>query len=1255
MGNINCDVQSTTHDSKSRTYMILKDDRLYLKHNSFEKPLPLLVVIFGMQQVSQAAILSMLLPKGKTNSSILCNCFEDVASLGIVTQQNALGYLSTQAKKYHPHQPDRTPDQVLDLLSSSFITHIPISNFDFRPRIQYLCLMTRYLLQAHNHGDDSLLDDKDYYGNKRLELAGDLLAFVFEDTLKTFNSTLQKTVDKALKNIGKNKRGSYDGFDMFSKLPRSGTITKGFVYAISTGNWKLQRFRMDRKGVTQQLNRMSYMSSLGHLTRIVSNFEKTRKVSGPRALQPSQWGLVCVADTPEGESCGLVKNLAWLAHVTINIDAKDLEVVKKLLFSLGTVPLLLGGREGYLVELDGVVLGRHLSPKTLVSKMRKLRRKGLINPYISLLADETKERVQVACDGGRVTRPLIIVNPKTQKPRLTQAHISHVEYLQKNFSESELFVKFQHFKKYLLSREIIEYIDVNEANNTLIAVTPEDLRQPSLYDTTPSTNFTHLEIDPSSILGVVSSLIPFPHHNQSPRNTYQCAMGKQSMGAVCTNQYNRFDSLIFGLGYPQKPMVSTRGLKRVRFDEMPSGQNAIVAVMSFTGYDIEDAIILNKASLDRGLGRCLVLKSFETDQTEKDPLIPGEMEGIDKDGIIKPGAFVPPGGKMVQKANSSLKFPAGGRGIRADKVLITSSETNGFVIKVLTRDVRRPELGDKFCYTKDHEVLTSKGWVPVSMVDLEHEVAILDPITKEVFYEPPEEVMKFDNKGDKLYEIENQFISLKTTVNHKMYVKKRGEKYFDRFPAEQIIGKAVRYYKTSNGCARECCGNIPSYVRGSMIPSLLYIMGYIFIKFHVDDIKFRSNYYSMRKIDLRKKISDAVQSFQKKNGISLAEKDGFKDELASFILENCRVNANGTFSSWFLSLPLNASRAFLFGILNASMLKKRKRFYYLKHVNTALADHLQILALHAGFSADIKSSIDPNDESKTVKIHMTNNQPRVNYPDQCTSNTRERVTEENVSVYCLTVRTGLLYVRRKGRAVWSSNSSRHGQKGVVGLIVPEEDMPVADNGMRPDLVMNPHGFPSRMTVGKMLELLGGKAGVFEGKVKDGTAFAGDSYESMSTILTKNGYNFCGKDILTSGQSGETIQAYIYMGPVYYQKLKHMVVDKMNARQRGPKTMLTRQPTEGRSRQGGLRVGEMEKDCLVGYGASALLNERLMLSSDVFEATFCTFCGKLAQPTLCHLCQTKEGLTKMKIPYACKLLFQELEAMNIVPRVQFGAC
>jgi len=232
-------------------------------------------------------------------------------------------------------------------------------------------------------------------------------------------------------------------------------------------------------------------------------------------------------------------------------------------------------------------------------------------------------------------------------------------------------------------------------------------------------------------------------------------------------------------------------------------------------------------------------------------------------------------------------------------------------------------------------------------------------------------------------------------------------------------------------------------------------------------------------------------------------------------------------------------------------------------------------------------------------------------------------------------------------------SSRHGQKGVVGLIAEQEDLPFTETGVYPDIIMNPHGFPSRMTVGKMLELMSGKVGLANGRIGNRTAFSSDRARDLAEDLTAAGFSYSGKELLTSGIMGEPLEAYIFSGPVFYQSLKHMVKDKMQARARGPMTLVTRQPTQGRNREGGMRLGEMERDCLIGYGASSLLYGRMLPASDAYDASVCEKCGLIGYDGFCGECKSAENVRTVKMPYACKLLFQELMSMGIAPRIRLS--
>jgi DNA-directed RNA polymerase III subunit RPC2 len=668
------------------------------------------------------------------NSPKKTGSFEEQYTLGILTQQHALAYIGTKIRSARAKnaagwstnkKSGAVEDEAMDALANYVLNHVPVKNFNFRHKQIYVCHVIRRLLQTVL--DRSLLDDKDYYGNKRLELAGDLYSLLFEDLFKRFNTEVKRSWDKAL---GKLHRENEVDVTNFMKTE---VITGGFIHAISTGTWNLPRFKMDRAGVTQVLSRLSYISALGMMTRVNSNFEKTRKVAGPRSLQPSQWGMLCPADTPEGEQCGLVKNLALLAHVTSDEPVGPLY---RACYDLGVedVALLTGqeinGDDACVIFLNGLIVGVHARPVEFVHKLRYLRRRGCLGEFVSVYLNSIQRTVHIASDGGRICRPLLVI--EYGRLRLTRSHMTRLERGKATMTD-------------LIKAGIIEYVDVNEENNCFIALKEDEI--------VPET--THMEIDPLTVLGVVAGLIPFPHHNQSPRNTYQCAMGKQAMGTIGINQYKRFDSLLYTMVYPQKPMVKTRVLDLVNFDKVPGGQNATLAVMSFSGYDIEDAIVLNRASLDRGFGRCLVVKKHQTglkrystvdvtDQVrgppqvhefpmrEKDPRWK-RYRALDHDGICCVGEKLEPGMIMVNKEcpsnlidlnernTSEVKFkpaPLTYKGAShygesvVDKVLITSTHNDMFLTKILLRQCRRPEVQGVFAIPRSNS--SSHRWATSS-------------------------------------------------------------------------------------------------------------------------------------------------------------------------------------------------------------------------------------------------------------------------------------------------------------------------------------------------------------------------------------------------------------------------------------------------------------------------------------------------------------------------------------------------------------
>ncbi|PQE03149.1 hypothetical protein CJF30_00005674 [Rutstroemia sp. NJR-2017a BBW] len=938
-GIVSASVTSSTHERKSKSYVLLKKERIYLQHNILQEAIPIVIILKGMGIQSDHELLLLVAGSDERYQDEFSVNFEEATKLGVHTQHQALEYIGARVKMGSrgakgsgaPQRRNYVGD-ALEALANIIITHVPVIGLDFRPKALYICFMVRRVLMAMVN--PKLVDDRDYVGNKRLELAGQLLSLLFEDLFKKFNSDLKMNIDKVLKKPNRTME-----FDAYNHMQSHGNyITLGMNRAISTGNWNLKRFKMDRAGVTHVLSRLSYISALGMMTRISSQFEKTRKVSGPRALQPSQFGMLCPSDTPEGEACGLVKNLALMTHITTYDEE---EPVRKLTFVLGAEDIVsMSGKEiyekgAYVIFVNGTPLALTRQPKLFLNSFRKFRRMGRISEYISIFINHHSASVHIATDEGRICRPLIVVENSKSK---VKKH--HLEELRRGTMDFDDF----------LYKGIVEYVDVNEENDSNIAISEKDINETT----------THLEIEPFTILGAVAGLIPYPHHNQSPRNTYQCAMGKQAIGAIAYNQFSRIDTLLYLMVYPQQPMVKTRTIELIKYDKLPAGQNATVAVMSFSGYDIEDALVLNKSSCDRGFGRCQVFRKYST---------------------------------------QLKKYPNRSQDRLADKVI----GENG---KPITK----------------HKVLGTDGLA---------------------------------NVGEKI---------------------SSGEVY---------LNKEVPANTTSSGIG--------------------------------------SDY-------------------------------GSSDHRAAPM-------------SYRLPDPA-----------------------YIDKIMMSQTEN----------------------ESMVIKVQ-----------------TRQTRRPE----------------------LGDKFSSRHGQKGVVGIIVNQEDMPFADSGVTPDIIMNPHGFPSRMTVGKMLELLSGKAGVLNGTLEYGTCFGGSNVDDMGKILINSGFSYSGKDFVTSGITGESLPAYVFFGPIYYQKLKHMVQDKMHSRSRGPRAILTRQPTEGRSRDGGLRLGEMERDCLIAYGASQLLLERLMLSSDAHEVDICETCGLMGYHGWCQTCKSSKGVTTMTMPYAAKLLVQEMLSMNVLVRLK----
>ncbi|KYH39134.1 MAG: DNA-directed RNA polymerase subunit B [Candidatus Bathyarchaeota archaeon B23] len=773
-------------------------------------------------------------------------------------------------------------------------------------------------------------DDKDHLKNKRIKLAGPLLAELFRSAFWS----LYRDMRYQLRRMSSRRKGI-----ILSAAVRPGIITSRLQHALATGNW-----RRGRVGMTQLLDRTNTLSTISHLRRIQSPLSRSQPNFEARDLHSTHWGRLCPNETPEGANCGLVKNLALMATVSRGVSP---EGVKRLLVYLGVVPVETADREtrqGAKVFVDGTLLGYTTIPERLVEEVRERRRKGEISDEVNIAYYRGHNEVYVNCDEGRIRRPLIIV--RDGRPLLKKRHIRNIETGRWSWSD-------------LIREGIIEYLDAEEEENAYVALSERDV----------APGHTHMEISPYTILGVTASLIPYAEHNQSPRNTYEAAMAKQAPGFYALNYRERTDTRAHILHYPQRPLVYTKPMEVLGYNGRPAGQNFIVAVLSSTGYNMDDAIIFNKSSIERGLGHSSFYRIYKAECKQ--------YLGGAKDRLTIPEAGI-----------------RGYHGATAYRLL----EEDGIVAT---------------------EAVVKGGDILIGRVS------------------PPrflEEYRGFEVKGPQLRD---------TSIGVR--------------PTEEGVVDTVFITKDIEGS-------------------------------HLVKVKVRSH----------------------------------------------------------------------------------------------------------------------------------------------------RVPE-----------LGDKFV------------SRHGQKGVIGMVVPQEDMPFSIHGTIPDIIINPHAFPSRMTVGQFIESIAGKVAALRGQFVDGTPFSNEKVDSLMEALRRLGFKPSGRELMYDGVSGKMFEAEVFIGVVYYQKLHHMVLDKIHARARGQVQMLTRQPTEGRARGGGLRFGEMERDCLIGHGAAMLLKDRLLEESDAYIIYICERCGKIAyydmrlRRYICPLCGEKGVVEPVTVSYAFKLLLQELQSLCISPTLRLS--
>ena len=1089
---------------------------IYVSIPSFKEKIPLFILFRAIGVQSDKEIYKTIFGKGYND--IEKNYFDNLIRPSIIdakyinnkkefridTQQKAIDYL-----KYRVQY--GTTEHVKMVLSKDFFPNID----EFENKKKYLGYLTLQFIKAAK--GLLPLSDRDSYIYKRVDISGFMLAELFQEAYIKLRDNVRNKIDSEyLYGPWKNRKKDFQHFinsNNIYKIVDHLIVTQTFAKSLK-GQWGLINNSDPELGKVQDLSRISYIGSMSHTRRVNMPIDRSIKVTEPHKLHSQQWGIMCPYETPDGASIGYLKNLAILAKITAGVDVAN---IKECLQDIGVIPLIncnvYSNKNITNVFVNGTLFGITGDPLFITRLLKAYRRNGLINILISISFNITANELRIFTEAGRPCRPLLILK-HNDKNKKNEAVVYNKENDFKNWFDmlngtyytldsKEMNDDYYYIDKYInpLKKSVkrktggsffanenilelyenifskgssgisdgdegvgsgidsikedsrllasigklnyesvggkgsrdssndiesesgessdgsdsdgsdsegsssdsddddnvggssinkynnyyrtkytkilndlenssacIEYLDNEESDTCLIAMNENEI----------GPYHTHMEIHPSTILSIVSGNIPMSNHNSSARNVFHAAQSKQAIGIYSTNFNKRFDTMSYVLHYPQRPIINTRIAQYTSSDYMANGFNTIVAIMTYSGFNQEDSIMINKATIERGLNSLSYYKS-----------------------------------------------------ITATSKIISQNEKVIFGNPILMRDKGIKIVGIK---NKNYEHLDEHGFI------------------KEGTYVP-----------------EGQEVIIVGMIN---------------------VREVIKEYK------------------------------------------------------------------------------------------------NGVFTD----------------------VKKE--------------------TIHT----DISISTDNSLFGKVDKVYKS-----------------EKIAG-NDSTICK-----VRFLKIKKPEFGDKHCSRHGQKGVIGMIIPEENMPYTKDGIRPDIIINPHAIPSRMTIGHLVECIFAKLCCIDGLLGDANVFIPIDQESIYNGLENNNFNKYGNEILYNGYTGTQIDTEIFLGPTFYFRLKHMVAEKMNSRGVGKVVGLTRQPTEGRRKGGGLRIGEMERDTILSHGISNFVKESMMERSDKFCWCICKRCGTLVSHNIkenintCNNCNN-DDVAVIQTPYAFMLFIQELETMGIQPRL-----
>lgn len=974
---MSCLSPKTRQTKRVSFYLNRKTGAIQVQFPFIRKPVPIFIAFRALGFQSDEEIMRMIFPNFESpEAKLMMDRLQPsiVEAHPFLNTHMAIQYMKTLTKGFGEVN-------VLDILKNQTFTHMPN---DGASQAVFLGDCIRRIIRTDIGFDKPT--DRDDTRNQRCLVSGFLVQMLFGSVYGLWRKLVAATIDR----IYNTDKGTAYGGERFANMFNAGTADQIFNKGMITdglmrgyrGKWG-SGLGEEKTGVLQALSRLSYCDFMSHCRRVILDFDTGMKLTGPRKLHTSQYGYFCTSETPTGASIGITKNLTIMAGVST--AAQTDEFVAWLRTRGGVYPvgdMSADQRAAFVpVYLNGGVFGYTAQPDLLTRVLRVFKRSGCL-PYSASIVFSVRERcVLIYLDSGRPLRPLIWLGAGGRMAEAKLAGLKTWRDLVLGTLPATAAVGLENtafidpladkeapgLKDYVDAVEkhtgTVEYVDPYEQNEAFIANVPEYIK--------PET--THVEVHPSTILSLMTSLIPFPHHNQSPRNQLSCSQSKQGISLYATNWLNRFDNTAHVLCYGEAPLTRSMYANYLGEGRMPYGQNCILAIACWSGYNQEDGIVMNADAVRRGMFRTMGYRSYEAYEED--------------DAVTK----------------TKTRF--------------------GNPVNVASWKELRPGY--------DYSKLDDEGYVRVG-----------------------------------------EYVDENTV----------------------IVGA---YMISPTGGITDASVTPQVWTRGRV-----------------------------------EKIVVTVS-------------------------------------------------------------------------NTGM---------------------------RLVKVRVV----------------QDRIPE-----------------------LGDKFSNRHGQKGTIGALLRGHDMPRTADGLVPDMIMNPHAIPSRMTIAQNLEQLFGKAAALTGAIADGTAFMNDGSpeDQIGRLLDALGYEKYGNEILYNGATGEQIPAYIFIGPVYGMRLKHMVEDKWQARGKGRKEQKTHQPTGGRGQQGGLKIGEMDRDSLVAHSITGYLKETFMDRSDGAVVPVCVSCG--LQPiynpkmgiAVCPMCdgpvrfagdsaanlellpptgRAKSRIVEVEMPYATKLLNQEVE-------------